>query len=223
MQEGTTSRTDFFSPRRREKLQSLPPTVLRMPRSLVVIYRPQGSHLAPSSFVHALTFAGQLPQFCGSPRIRPPQLPHTSLSSIPLLSAALSHSTTFFSLRSFHNSVQTTANLAQSSTVFLPPHHHFWVIALSDWLASNTSDRGATVYAALMEIRLVVLLGLLGMPAVRAPEGPCTNSPEDDAHDAYKLWTEPKGEYYAQVGRALTIAAGHKGLRIACRHLKRIC
>ncbi len=48
-----------------------------MPRSLAVIYRPQGSHLAPSLFVHAFTFAGQLPQFCGSLRIRSPQLSHT--------------------------------------------------------------------------------------------------------------------------------------------------
>ena len=64
---------------------------------------------------------------------------------------------------------------------------------------------------------LVVLLGLLGMPAVRAQEGPCTKSPKDDAPGAYKLFTGPKGGYYAQVGRALTIAAGHKGLRIACR------
>lgn len=68
-----------------------------------------------------------------------------------------------------------------------------------------------------ISICLVVLLGLLGTSAVRAQEGPCTNSPKDDAHDAYKLWTGPKGEYYAQVGRALTIAAGHTGLKIACR------
>jgi TRAP transporter TAXI family solute receptor len=66
-------------------------------------------------------------------------------------------------------------------------------------------------------LRLVILLGLLGTPAVRAQEGPCTDSPKDDAPGAYKLFTGPKGEYYAQVGRALTIAAGHKGLRIACR------
>lgn len=64
---------------------------------------------------------------------------------------------------------------------------------------------------------LVVLLGILGTPIVRAQEGPCTKSPKDEAKDGYKLWTGPKGDYYAQVGRALTIAAGHKGLKIACR------
>ena len=64
---------------------------------------------------------------------------------------------------------------------------------------------------------LIVLLGLLGTPIVRAQDGPCTKSPKDEATDSYKLWTGPKGDYYAQVGRALAIAAGHKGLKIACR------
>jgi len=63
---------------------------------------------------------------------------------------------------------------------------------------------------------LVVLLGLLATPAMRGQEGPCTNSPKDNAPGAYKLFTGPKGEYYSQVGRALAIAASHKGLRIAC-------
>jgi hypothetical protein len=64
---------------------------------------------------------------------------------------------------------------------------------------------------------LVVLFVLLATPAVRAQDGPCTTSPKDEAHEAYKLWTGPKGDYYAQDGRALTIAAAHKGLKIACR------
>jgi uncharacterized protein len=64
---------------------------------------------------------------------------------------------------------------------------------------------------------LVLLFGILGTPAPRAQDGPCTNSPKDDAPGSYKLFTGPKGEYYAQVGRALAIAASHKGLKIACR------
>ncbi len=63
---------------------------------------------------------------------------------------------------------------------------------------------------------LAVLLSLLATPAMQGQEGPCTNSPKDDAPRAYKLFTGPKGEYYAQVGRALAIAASHKGLKIAC-------
>jgi TRAP transporter TAXI family solute receptor len=51
---------------------------------------------------------------------------------------------------------------------------------------------------------------------MQGQEGPCTNSPKDDAPGTYKLLTGPKGGYYAQVGRALAIAAGHKGLKIAC-------
>ena len=63
MQEGTTSRTDFFPPRGREKPRRASPAVLRMPRSLAVISRSQGSHLALSLFAHAFIFAGQLPRF----------------------------------------------------------------------------------------------------------------------------------------------------------------
>lgn len=65
-------------------------------------------------------------------------------------------------------------------------------------------------------LHLLIFLGLLGTPAVQA-QGPCTKGLKDDARDAYRLWTGPQGDYYAQVGRALTIAAGHKGLKIACR------
>ena len=70
-----------------------------------------------------------------------------------------------------------------------------------------------------LRLRLVVLLSLLGALAVPAQEGPCTNDPKDNDAKAYKLWTGPKGEYYAHVGRALAIAAGHsgpKGVSIAC-------
>lgn len=75
-----------------------------------------------------------------------------------------------------------------------------------------------------LRLRLVVLFSflvyLLGAGALRAQEGPCTNDPKDNDPKAYKLWTGPKGEYYAQLGWALTIAAGHagpKGVKIACR------
>jgi uncharacterized protein len=66
-------------------------------------------------------------------------------------------------------------------------------------------------------LRIFVLLGIVAVPAVWAQEGPCTNSPNDDVHNHPQLWTGPKGAYYAQVGQALTIAARHKGLKLACR------
>jgi uncharacterized protein len=66
-------------------------------------------------------------------------------------------------------------------------------------------------------LRLVIFLSLLATPAVRAQDGPCTSNAKDDAQNHPQLWTGPKGEYYAEVGQALTIAAEHKGLKIACR------
>jgi TRAP transporter TAXI family solute receptor len=71
-------------------------------------------------------------------------------------------------------------------------------------------------------LRLVVLLCLVAIPTLRAQE-PCTKSPKDNDQSAYKLWTGPPGGYYAQVGSALAIAAGHggrnreQGLKLACR------
>ena len=62
----------------------------------------------------------------------------------------------------------------------------------------------------------IVLFPLLAAPTAWAQD-PCPNSPKDDHSSTYTLWTGTSGNYYTQVGRALALAAGHKGLKISCR------
>ena len=88
MQEGTTSRADFFfrrAARHNRRRTSL--TVLRMPRSFAVISRSQGSHFALPRLSMNFALAGMPPQFRTSPSIRSLQVPSTPRFSIPLLSA----------------------------------------------------------------------------------------------------------------------------------------
>lgn len=66
---------------------------------------------------------------------------------------------------------------------------------------------------------LAAIFAALSIPAVSAQE-PCSDSSKDARTDGYKLWTGTKGNYYTEVGRALTIAAAHVGIKIACRTSK---
>jgi hypothetical protein len=116
MQEGTTSRTDFFSPRREGKPLLASLTVLRMPRSFAVISRISGQPLRARSFVHEFAHAGMPPQFRTSPNIRSLQVPSTPRFSIPLLS-------TFYPPNDFPSSfppAQIHANYCHSLRKALP-------------------------------------------------------------------------------------------------------
>ena len=66
---------------------------------------------------------------------------------------------------------------------------------------------------------LAAIFAALPIPAASA-QTPCSDSSKDTRSDGYKLWTGTKGNYYTEVGRAITIAAAHVGIKIACRTSK---
>jgi hypothetical protein len=89
-----------------------------MPRSLAVISRSPGSHLALSLFAHAFIFAGQLPRF------RIPNSTHLVFVNSPafcVLSASTTSRPPFF----LHKFMQTTGTRAQSFTFALSAHTTF--------------------------------------------------------------------------------------------------